>query len=219
MNEISITHTTDESTEFFSQYELLGDLQKEIWKVIKWFVQKFPNAFPSQETIAAKVGCSRKHVNRTFAKFMELGWLHLISRGPRRTKTSLIPHHLTQLNLVKRDWFKRTEVTPKVTHSYPSNRILTSKGNGENFKRKNTTLDPSLLGRQLKMTNDGALKLALLPDAIQHEALRIAKQLGSQGWHPEKPEKYFLGIAFNLAKNQGLKIDWISYYAARRKYE
>src|SRR5579885_3668138 len=205
MNEICFKCTTDLLDEFFSKYDFLGDVQKQIWKRICWFVKKFPNAFPGQETLAKKIGCSRKHINRTLAKFAEFGWVSLSSRGARKTKTLHISPVFVQIDLVNRKWFKRTEVTSEVTHSNISNRIFTGKAKGEIFKRKNTTLDPSPLGRELKMSDDGALKLSLLPDAIQHEALRIAKQLGSQGWQPEKPEQYFLGIGFKIARERNIQ--------------
>src|SRR5580765_6258744 len=88
---LTLTITEDQNFEFFAEYDKLGNLQKDIWRAAVWWCKRFPCACPRQSKIADKVGCRREHVNRAFSKFKKLGWLHLTSRGFKRTKIMGIP--------------------------------------------------------------------------------------------------------------------------------
>lgn len=202
--ELILKINQDEKYEFFYHYDTLGDLQKKIWNAAVWWCKTFPNAHPRQQKIAEYVGCSRKHVNSTFKKFIQLGWLILISRGAKRAKILFVGDSLLQIDLVNREYYKRVEVTHEVTHNITTKKKHTSRGAGE-------IPIPHYLER-LKISRESKLKLSLLPEKIYQETLHTCKKLSASGWQPENGEKYFVGTAIRLAENQGIRPDWRRYY-------
>ena len=120
----------DELYEFFQRYDMLGDLQKEIWKKIVTWCKVYPCAFPCQSTIADELGCSRKHVNRTLKKFQEFGWIILISRGFKKAKRLFIGESYRQIDLINRNYFKRVEIISERTQNYSNEKNTTSEGTG-----------------------------------------------------------------------------------------
>lgn len=219
MKKLSLQIAQDANYEFFLHYDKLGKIQKKIWQLAVWYSKRYPLAFPKQEKIANRLDCSRKHVNRTFSLFQRLGWMTLISRGPRQTKGLCICDHLLQVDVVKREYFKRVEVTSKVTHSYSRGSYLTSKP-GEKVTRPFEKLEPSLLGQKAGFSNDGCLKMALYPESLQHEAGRICHNLAKNGWRPDvSEERYYLGTLHEIAKKYGHKPKWSLFYQKKREYE
>ena len=205
---LSLKINQDEHFSFFEKYDLLTSLQKKIWSMTVWWVKRFPVAAPSQAKIALKCGCRREHVNRTFALFKEWGWLALNSRGARRTKVLSIPTHLLMMDVSKREYFKRVEITSERTHSYSKNRDITGRRTGEILTPHKFLENYNLRG----MSPENLYKLSLVPEFIIHEARRKAIEIGKHGWRPKDPQSYVVGIALNMAKNAGLRIDWRSYY-------
>lgn len=201
----------NEATEFFAKYDLLGHLEKKIWKVIQWFVKKFPSAQPRQSVIAEKVGCSRKHVNKTLQKFILYGWISLISRGSRHAKIIGMPHSLMMMDVVDRKYFKKVEVTAEVTHSYSSKREPTSKEKAGCLQIAN-----HLLG--LKISYDHKLKLSLVSEHIYHEALYSAQLKHSKGEKIGDINGYVVGTAIRMAQRKNIKIDWNSYYRTKKMH-
>jgi hypothetical protein len=209
-NTLYLKITTDEKFHFFSLYTPLTKLEKNIFKLCVWYVKKFPNACPRQETIAKKLGCSRKHVNRTFSKFKKFGWITLSSRGKKRSKTMGVTAHIQQMDLVKQEWFRRVEVTSKVTHSYSNNKNITS-GDGEKFKPK--ILASHARGKKFGFSKSGCIKLSLFSDSTIEEARRIMFNHGKSGWMPDGTcESYYFGIAVKIARRKGEYLDWASFY-------
>lgn len=211
MTTLTLQIHRDEAYSFLMEYDKLGKDQKEIFKITRWWCNRFPCAAPSQKKIAEKIGCSRKHVNRTFAKFKQLGWLYLTSRGLRRTKILGMPLHLCQMDVAKREYFKRVEVTSKVTYSYSRYRNIT--GMSGKVVRKN--LEIPKLAQKLGYSKDSSLKLALVPECVLQETLYQCKKLGKKGFRPNNEESYFVGMALKMAKKKGHKLDWRSYYATK----
>lgn len=217
MEKISLEIHQDEKFNFFANYDKLSKIQKEIWKLAVWWVKRYPNAHPNQSTIAKKAKCRREHVNRTFALFKEWGWLGLGYRGRRLSKTLTIPKVLVQIDLVNREWFARIEITSKRTYSYFKYRDLTSRRAGEKRMCSLEEIQPSPLGQKFGYSDEGCLKLGLLPDFLQQEALRKSRDIGTSGWRPDNQERYFLGIAFQLAKDAGFKVNWPAYYQTLKR--
>lgn len=199
----------DEAFNFFAEYDKLSALQKEIWKYISWFAKSRPVAFPSQTKMAAKFKCSRKHVNRTLALFRKWGWLWLQSRGRKKSKILNIPSHLLQLDIGKREYFKRVEVTSKVTHS------LSRRHGNTSGKTGGFHLDlqiPEYL-QKTRLSQEHKLKLALVSQRSYQEALEIAKFMYSKGKvQADKVESYVVGTAIRLSEKYGEKLEWKRYY-------
>lgn len=209
--DLQLDISQDEKYFFFSEYDKLGSLEKKIWSAALWWVKRFPCAHPRQSKIAEKVGCRREHVNRTFAKFKNLGWLYLTSRGARKTKILGIPPHLISIDVVKREYFKRIEITSKRTHSYSIYKKNTSMA-GE--IKKNTLIIPKL-AQKLGYSEESCKKLALLPEYILEETLYQCKKRCKFGFQPVSEERYFVGTAFRMAKEKKIHINWREYYAKR----
>lgn len=192
----------DAAANFYTLYDPLGRIEKKIWDAARWWVKKFPSAHPKQIKIADHTGCSRKHVNRAFAKFKSYGWLYLTSRGARRTKIIGIPTHLIAMDLVKREYFKRIEVTSKVTHS--SSRFPNS------TSRAGLPQIPEYLKR-LSIPLNAKIKLSLVPEYIFYETKYKCEKKSRSGWKPDDEIKYFVGMAMKMAENKGHKINWRTY--------
>lgn len=220
--EFNLKVTTDLHWDFYLEYDQLGFLQKKIWDVSVWWVRKFPNAFPSQERIAQEVGCSRKHVNKTFAKFQKLGWMNLSSRGIKHSKIIGIPNHLLAIDVIDRKAFRKVEVTTQVTHSKSYVNKNTSLETGASFRdRKQRTGPPEkrleIPGyvQKTKLSLKHKLKLSLVPQNIYEQALESTKYQhaqGNLGDNPERIERYMVGTAIKMAKDRHMKIDWPLYY-------
>lgn len=211
---LNLIVSEDQKFAFFAEYDKLGNLQKDIWRAAVWWCNRFPCACPRQSKIAEKVGCRREHVNRAFAKFKKFGWLHLTSRGFKRTKIIGIPLHLLQLNVVKREYFRRVEITPERTHSYSRLPRNTSR---EGPVAKKQLEVPGWLMSKASFSHDSKLRLSLLPESVYQEASFQWKKKVSQGFKADNPEKYFVGMAFKIAEKKEIKVNWGSYYASRPK--
>jgi len=217
MNIINLEISQDHLYEFFQFYDTLGNVQQKIWKAVSWWCKKFPCAYPKQEKIAQNIGCSRKHVNRTLDLFKKLGWISLISRGNKRTKILSIPHHLIQIDLIKRKFFKKVEVTSEVTHSYSSYARHTSKASHlATHHQKNIEIPEIAI--KLNCSRENSLKLGLLSEFILQETLHECKRVGKSGFRPQCEESYFVGIAMNIAKKQNFKVEWPRYYSQVNKF-
>lgn len=212
LNELTLSINQDTLYEFFNAYDPLSPLQKKIWKAMVWWCKRFPSAFPSQEKIAEHVGCSRKHVNRTIKIFKDLGFLVLIHRGRKRTKVLHIFEQYLAIDIAKRQYFRRIEVTSKVTHSYSNNRTLTSRGTGEIATEAKEEIRIPQIAVELNFSRKNALKLGLVTESTLQEVLRKCKNLGSQGWKPKSAEAYMVGMAINLSKSRNESLDWKKFY-------
>lgn len=198
----------DASANFFTLYDPLGRLEKKIWDAARWWVKKFPCAHPKQIKIADHIGCSRKHVNRAFSKFKSYGWLYLTSRGARRTKILGIPTHLIAMDLVNREYFKRIEVTSKVTHS--SSRFPNTTSRTCRLKKEPLVIPK--LAQKLGYSEDSGKKLALVPEYILQETLYQCQKMGKRGFKPDKEERYFVETALKMAQDKGHKLEWRRFY-------
>lgn len=218
----TVTIKSDHHWDFYVEYDRLGELQKQIWMTACWWVKRFPLAFPKQQKIADEVGCSRKHVNNTFKKFKELGWLCLHSRGARRTKVLGIPTHLLMIDPYDRQAFRSIEVTSQVAHSFSNVKKNTSRLSGvfsERFGQriglpKQSLLIPDYI-QKTKLSLKKKLKLSLLPQNIYQNALESTKRkhaLGHIGNDPERIERYMIGTAFKMAKKASIPLNWGLYY-------
>lgn len=67
-----MTNITDTFTD---NYYLLTPTERRIWKLLQWYHQHHKHVFPSHQTIADKVECSRRTVVRAIKRFVTLGWL------------------------------------------------------------------------------------------------------------------------------------------------
>jgi len=202
----------DQKYEFFQKYDALGDLQKQIWCKIVDYCKAYPCAFPKQAKIAQEEKCSRKHVNRTFKKFIEFGWLKLKARGARRTKILIVPDSFIQIDVINRKYFKRVEVTRG------SEGKVTSGGSHNTFnKKKETSTEAGEIAiphylEKLPIPWDSKLKLSLLPENIYQETLYQCEKKARSGFFPDDQVKYFVGTAVKMAQKNGIRIDWIKYY-------
>jgi hypothetical protein len=206
---ISIEVHQDEKFNFFSEYDKLGNLQKDIWRAAVWWVKRFPCAHPRQSKIAEKVGCTREHVNRAFSKFKKLGWLYLTSRGRRRTKILGIPLHLQSLDIVKREYFARIEITSKITHSYSRLPKRTSRGTGDSFHELQI---PSYL-EETKFTLEQRLKLSMIPENFYRNGIESVNYQIKKGRKIPDPCGYVVGAALRMAEKAGVFLDWKRYYS------
>lgn len=195
----------DENAEFFTRYDMLSPLRQKIWNKICQLCRRWLVAKPSQSKIAEWCGCSRSAVSEAFKLFKEWGWLTLLSRGFKKSKTILISPSKTQLDVIKREYFKRVEATYGATHTYSIYKNITG-------RRKGEILQPPKCVEKFGFELKDSLKMALVPEVTLQEALRKAKDLGKQGWRPDKDGPYLAGIAVNMAKNNGIALDWPSYY-------
>lgn len=208
---LTINVDQDDNYTFFAEYDKLGPLQRKIWLSAVWWVKRFPCAHPSQSKIAKHIGCRREHVNRAFSKFKKYGWLYLTSRGHKRTKILGIPTHLVLMDVNKREYFKRIEITSKRTHSSSRFPGITSRA-GE--KRKGLEI-PAYL-RKWRFSDDGKLILSLFTEYTFQESVHKYKITVASGWQPEQEERYFIGIARKIGKSRGERPDWRSYYQMRK---
>ena len=203
--------TTNEEWDFFAIYDTLGPIQQRIWRCLVNWTKNFPSAFPSQTTIAKKCKCGRQHVNKTISYFKKLGWISLNSRGVRRTKVIAIPTSLQKIDPFNREYFRKIETTSKVTYNYSNTKKFTSRA-GE--IKKGLEISPWLKDRSYSL--DNKRKLSLISCYSWEEAKRIYKQITQNGWVPGKPEKYFVEMALNIAKENREKILWRLYYDMKR---
>lgn len=210
-SELTLSVNEDLNFEFFSEFDKLGNKEKEVWRLLVWWTKRFPTAYPSQTTIARKAECTREHVNRSISKFKKLGWIALGSRGPKKTKYIIIPLHLLQMDLVKREYFRRVDITSKITHSYSRKPRIT----GTNGPVAPKPLDVPNWLEKLGISFDSKLKLSLLPESVFQETLYQCTKKAKQGFKPDNEERYFVGTAFRIAEKGGVKVDWKSYYASR----
>lgn len=204
MEMISLNISQDDKWNFFVLYDKLGPLQKKIWQRIVWYVKKYPNANPSQFKISVNIPCSRKHVNRTLALFKRHGWLSLISRGLRRTKTLFIPYHLLMIDVSKREYLRKLEVTSEVTHSYSSIYPRTRKKTG--------ALEMPIRIQKMKISWENKVKLSLIPEKYLDWALESAKLDQKKGKIFTNPESYVVGTAIKMALKQKHPINWGLYF-------
>jgi len=203
---ITLTIHQDEKYNFFQAYDQMTPLRKKIWKLTLWWCKRFPCANPRQATLGKKLGCSRSAVNEAFCEFKILGWVHLISRGAHRPKVIVISHHILQIDLIKREYFKRIEATATATHSYSSYR--------DTSRRPGLIEIPQYL-KKLDIPLEAKLKLSLVPEYIYQETFYQCKKKSKTGWKPDDPIRYFVGTAMRMAENSGLRIDWGKYMKAR----
>lgn len=200
--------TTNEAWDFYALYDTLTNIQKRIWVCLVNWCKNYPNAFPSQSTIAKKCKCGRQHVNRTIAKFKGWGWLSLNSRGIRRTKSISISTRFIQIDIVNRQYFRKIEATTAVTHNYYNYKKETSKA-GE--------LVVSSLVDKLNMSYEHKLKMSLLPEDIVRDAIHVCQKKSSDGFKFTNPCKYLLDTGFRMAKQQGIYIPWRKFYSTNSR--
>lgn len=197
-----------ESFNFFTHYDKLGNLQKDIWRAAVWWCKRFPCAHPKQARIAEKVGCRREHVNRAFSLFKKLGWLHLTSRGARRTKIIGIPVHLLSMDLINRQYFAKIERTSERTHSYSRLPKQTSEKTGASSEEISI---PDYLQRT-KFSLEDKLKLSLIPENFYRNARESIDYQLKRGIKISDPYGYCVGAAIRMAEKSGVFIDWKRYY-------
>lgn len=194
----------DENFEFFEKYEPLSPLRKKIWKTIVGCARKWIVACPSQSKIAKWCECSRSAVSEAFKLFKEWSWLTLISRGFKKSKTLLISTSKKQIDIDKRNYFKRVEATYRATHIYPSNKKLTGRPTGE--------IEIPHYLRKKEIPLEAKLKLSLISERTYIDCWESLKKKAKTGWKPDDELKYFTGTAIQMAIDRGEKLDWRKYY-------
>jgi len=196
----------DENAEFFQKYDTLSPLRKKIWDKIAECTRKWLVACPSQIKIATWLGCHRSAVSEAFKLFKEWGWLALLSRGFKKSKTLLISHSKRQIDVVNRQYFKRVEATYRATHTYSTYRKVTG--------RKAGRLDIPIYLQKLNLSLDQKLKLALVSEITYRDALESAKLDHSRGKKINEINGYVVGTAIKMAQKRGERLEWGKYYAA-----
>lgn len=211
----------DELWNFFALYDQLGQLQQKIWQRIVWYCTRYPNAHPTQEKIAKGIPCSRKHVNRTLALFQQHGWLHLSSRGPRRAKCLIVLHQFLVIDVSRRQYSRKVEVTSKVTHS-DSIEIRTSRVTGTiNFSKKGerqVKLDIPLWLEKKPFSHENKLKLSLCSHEAYSQAYSETGDRLNCGWKIGNMEDYLVESTIKIAQKRGEKLNWRSFYIAKEEY-
>lgn len=210
---ITLEVEQDAAFNFFSEYDKLGNMQKDIWRAAVWWCKRFPSAHPKQARIAEKVGCRREHVNRAFSKFKKFGWMYLTSRGARRTKVIGIPIHLLSLDLIKRQYFAKIERTSERTHSYSRLPKHTSKETGDSFHELQI---PDYL-QKTKFSIEQRLKLSMIPENFYRNGIESVNYHLKNGVKIGDPAAYVVGAALNMAQKSGIKLDWKRYYKTINK--
>lgn len=206
--------TQSEIWDFYAYYDLLTPIQKNIWKCLVWWKERFPTSFPTQSTIAKKCRCGRKHVNRTIAHFKRLGWISLTSRGGRRSKIISIPQGLLSIDLSNRQYFRSIKVTTEGTSIY-----INRRRNSIGASPSNGRIDIPIFLRKLSISLDSKLKLSLFSEGIFEEARHQCQKIAKTGFKPDNEEHYFVGVASQIAKKRGIKINWLLYYQNRNLYD
>jgi hypothetical protein len=140
----------------------------------------------------------------------------LESRGKRRSKILHLVDSIAQIDLVDRQYFKRTEITSQITHSYKHKRVNYTTDSHLATQQKKT-LKPSLEAIELNFSSTNALKLGLFSESVIQEALYQCKKKGKTGFIPREPQSYIIGMAINIAKKKGEKPDWRSFYQQMRE--
>lgn len=216
-NRYSLEITESFLFEFYKHYDKLGTKQKKIFQFVQWYCRRFPAAFPRQETIAERVGCTRKHVNRTLQVFQNLGWLYLCSRGCKRSKILCLVDSLVVLQISKRQYFRKTEVTTQVTHS--SSKAKHKASGGLSFlgieRSENETLTIPDFLQKAKLSLDQKLKLSMLPESYYRRAIETTDYKMKSGKLPKDRERlnsYMVGAAIGMAKKDNYQIPWRKYY-------
>lgn len=223
------------SIDFFLKYDTLGPLQKKIFKCIQWYCLSFSISFPRQEIISKKVGCSRKHVNKTFSLFKKWGWIRVESRGFRSSKRVVMPLKILEMQVTKNHRFMRQEVTSEVTHSYL------------NKERKNTSIPPTPLKVRFRKPKTGVsikeftekippppqqpnnilkiprylqetqlsfeekLKLSLVTEGNYRGALELTQYKYKNGFKIHNVKNYVIGAALKM-EEKSRKLNWCAYY-------
>lgn len=118
------------------------------------------------------------------------------------SKTLSISKILQQIDVVKREYFARVEITSKRTHSYSSYKKKTSRAGEIEI--------PHYLDR-LSIPIEAKRKLALIPEYIFYETKYQCEKKSKSGWKPDDPVKYFVGTAMRMAENKGHIINWRKY--------
>lgn len=194
--------------EFFSQFDRFTLKQKEMWKVICWYYNKYPCAFPTQTKIANTVlknkrfeKCSRVWVNKTIQRFIGQGWMWLESRGKRRAKIIHITRGFEKIHLIDRMRLRNPKVTTFSTRSSYSNSYGYSDGS---FK-----IEP-WVNKNLSFENK--LKASLFPEYIYAQTV---EELARRKKPPNivDEQAYFIGALTRKAKKLGVKIRWKRFYA------
>lgn len=127
---------------------------------------------------------------------------------------------MVQVQVNKRQYFRRTEVTTEVTHS-----SSITKRNGKAgvfFAGLEQKVGPPLnipdYIEKTRLTKDHKLKLSLVPENFFRTALDITKAKHAKGLlpndDPERIERYVVGTALSLAKKHKHPIAWHKYYEA-----
>lgn len=196
----------DENYKFFQLYHTLSALRKKIWNKIVQYARKWPKFQTSQSKIAKWCGCSRSAISEAFKLFKEWGWMSLISRGWKKTKTIFIPETKQQIDTVKQEYFKRVEATHRATHTYSIYKNITSRRTGE--------IEIPQYLRNLNIPIEAKLKLSLVPEYIYQETKYKCQKKAMTGWKPDKEVNYFVGTAINMAIEKGHSINWRTYYAS-----
>jgi hypothetical protein len=140
----------------------------------------------------------------------------LESRGKRRSKILHLVNSIAQIDLVDRQYFKRVEITSQITHSYHSRRVFTSKTSHLAKQQKEPIKIPPL-AIKMNFSSTNALKLGLVSECVVQETLYQCKKKGQAGFRPQNEESYFVGMAINIAKKRGEKLDWQAYYQQVRQ--
>lgn len=194
----------DEAANFFEKYDTLSPLRKKIWQKTVALTRRWLVAQPSQSKIAAWCGCHRSTVSEAFRLFKKWGWLTLLSRGFKKSKTLLISTSKKQIDLYNRQYFKRVEATYRATHTYSTYKKRTSRETG--------TLDIAFYLRNLNISLDAKLKLSMVPEVIYRDALESAKSDAKKGKKFDNKERYLVGVAIKMAQKRGYPLNWGAYY-------
>ncbi len=204
MNELYLKIDQDENFEFFEKYDSLSPLRQKIWRKIADLCRKWVLCKPSQTKIAEWCGCCRSAVSEAFKLFKEWGWLSLLPRGWKKSKTLLIPHSKRQIDVVNRQYFKRVEATYRATHTYSTYRKVTG--------RKTGGLDIPIGIQKMNLSYENKLKFSLVSEKTRQDALESAKLDYSRGKIIHKQEDYVIGTAIKMAQKRGETLDWRAYY-------
>jgi len=125
IHSISDVYESNDSTvseNFLNTFQLLSEKQKKIWQILFWYTTNFRQVFPSQATIAEKVGCCRETVIEALKKFEQMNWIYS-QRRCFRSKLYFMQDCLKKFDTRKDDTF-RIKPTPIPTENPTTNPTL-----------------------------------------------------------------------------------------------
>lgn len=189
----------------------LAKMQKKILNYLFGFVVNNKPIFCKQETIALKCGCTREHVNKTLARFKEIGLIRLVYQGRKSPRLIKFLKH-------KNEIFSYVEFTSKITAkgieyikdtSYEELAYFKEILNEE--RKKGPVIFPVHI-KDLGISYDQKLKLSLCSESAYQLALERAKKL--QKGIKNIPQ-YVVGAAISIEMQRGTRLNWKHYYSNR----